>query len=648
MSNINLFGSSYSPVGSSTSDLLLKSRGKVKIQIGNKFIDLIKDGQINVQTKFIYQQKEVGKADGIYIVDEEVFLVVNGTQITLSSSEDTYVSFMVPQQSTAEQKQQALTNIGFIYQDLASLEANTILNSIVYVQETQKLYIVVNGSVSEYISPFPDIYNKQFIVEKNDSDKGAIYIKGTGEENGLRFDFLTIFSDDNNIIFDSKTSIIYRIYGDNVLEISSGGVKSNVAIYTDSIQSINAGNNTGFKLYISDSKSTLEVDNLIVRNPTSLGNLSSSSADIYPTYTFGGINTVLDTQVSPFSETQEQITITLQYTNQYKVDDVLYIYTKSIVNNSITMVQHEVSLISVDEQKCSFIANISMFPSLNGALVFLKKGIKISQESLDFLPENTDDINTRIGPLDEYKIVNNNIEEKVKGHGIFSKQGIFEKCAYNSNYDLKPEDNSSRFASTEWVNKIMPIGAIIMFGGTSSKIPEGWHICDGTNGTPNLIGRFIKATGSDQEVGTITSELNENNELTLSSKHLPKHSHPHKPHTHTTQENTSVVTTSDSGTLTVDLKWTDYNWNLNTQDIKAVKPADNASADSIVTIKSLKSYSTQGGQAEGGNHSHTVSLEGTNPIINESTSQEDTVQWTNTPIKIEPRAYALIFIMRIK
>ena len=96
-----------------------------------------------------------------------------------------------------------------------------------------------------------------------------------------------------------------------------------------------------------------------------------------------------------------------------------------------------------------------------------------------------------------YKIINNNAEEEAEGHGIFSKQGIFEKCAYDSNYDLKPEDNSSRFASTEWVNKIMPIGAIIMFGGTSSKIPEGWHICDGTNGTPNLIGRFIKATGSD-------------------------------------------------------------------------------------------------------------------------------------------------------
>ena len=106
MSNVNLFGSSYSPVGSSTSDLLLKSRGKVKIQVGNKFIDLIKDGKINVQSKFIYQQNEVGKLDGIYVVGEDIFLVVDGNQINLNGGQETtYVSFMQPQKVTSEQKQ---------------------------------------------------------------------------------------------------------------------------------------------------------------------------------------------------------------------------------------------------------------------------------------------------------------------------------------------------------------------------------------------------------------------------------------------------------------------------------------------------------------------------------------------------------------
>lgn len=42
-----LFGRVYESVGSSSSDLLIKSKGSVKIQWGNKYIDLIKNGEIN-------------------------------------------------------------------------------------------------------------------------------------------------------------------------------------------------------------------------------------------------------------------------------------------------------------------------------------------------------------------------------------------------------------------------------------------------------------------------------------------------------------------------------------------------------------------------------------------------------------------------
>lgn len=34
-------------------------------------------------------------------------------------------------------------------------------------------------------------------------------------------------------------------------------------------------------------------------------------------------------------------------------------------------------------------------------------------------------------------------------------------------------------------------GIIAMWSGTEANIPFGWTLCDGTNGTPDLRGRFI-------------------------------------------------------------------------------------------------------------------------------------------------------------
>lgn len=41
---------------------------------------------------------------------------------------------------------------------------------------------------------------------------------------------------------------------------------------------------------------------------------------------------------------------------------------------------------------------------------------------------------------------------------------------------------------------MLPIGTIIPYAGDLSKIPYGWHVCDGTNGTPDLSERFLEGT----------------------------------------------------------------------------------------------------------------------------------------------------------
>ena len=44
-------------------------------------------------------------------------------------------------------------------------------------------------------------------------------------------------------------------------------------------------------------------------------------------------------------------------------------------------------------------------------------------------------------------------------------------------------------------NPLIPSGAIIMWSGSATAIPPGWLLCNGLNGTPNLIGQFIVGAG---------------------------------------------------------------------------------------------------------------------------------------------------------
>ena len=44
----------------------------------------------------------------------------------------------------------------------------------------------------------------------------------------------------------------------------------------------------------------------------------------------------------------------------------------------------------------------------------------------------------------------------------------------------------------------MPIGTIIAWENTT--IPENWAVCDGNNGTPNMVGRFVMGASVDGDV----------------------------------------------------------------------------------------------------------------------------------------------------
>ena len=71
----------------------------------------------------------------------------------------------------------------------------------------------------------------------------------------------------------------------------------------------------------------------------------------------------------------------------------------------------------------------------------------------------------------------------------------------------------------------IPVGGIIMWSGAANKVPDGWKLCDGTEGTPNLKGRFIVGYDpSDSDYNTVGKTGGER-AVTLSKDQMPSHTH---------------------------------------------------------------------------------------------------------------------------
>lgn len=56
---------------------------------------------------------------------------------------------------------------------------------------------------------------------------------------------------------------------------------------------------------------------------------------------------------------------------------------------------------------------------------------------------------------------------------------------------------------------------------SGSVIPDGWYLCDGENGTPDLRNRFIVGAGDEYSIGDVGGE----NTHILTSAEMPNHKH---------------------------------------------------------------------------------------------------------------------------
>lgn len=582
-----LFGKNYQEAGSSSSPLLLRSNGEIKLQWGNKFIDLVKNGKINSGAKdyiFTVDTSDEIKANGIYLVTEDssIWINIEGTKTKLSDNGTTYVSFLTEQKTTPEQKQQALTNLGLIYENIDALNKANLVTGLAYVVESNKLYLIQNKVVSEY--------------------QVTSALPTSGKFDDLAINNLTI---KNNTINSSQ--LILAINDMPYLQLNDN-ILCSVPFLVDKLQSVNYNyNKSGFALYQDNGKSVLDVDSLNWRN---IESELPKNQKTYITYTILGDFNIVTEVTDVSSETESLYKLKLKYPNNIPSNLPNYILAELETTYNIFLlttkvqVQDDVSYNQIVLDKnipetyqlyVKFSDSSTKLYSRNDAKLFdvnlkvdeaylYNNGIDTkyivdidSAQKHDIIPLEFEVCkidkyyitiklqNTLLAPdllnATQLKIYQARVPQFIQGEGFLALRkwdSVNNKYVYHtimgtykeSEFGISDDTNDkfgfysddvkvtgislsgaqfsgqlpsftetkpdtiadNQFPTMEIINEkikkavddvgdtnialvnknSLPKGSIIMFN-SAENIPDKWQICDGTNGTPNLIDKFIKA-----------------------------------------------------------------------------------------------------------------------------------------------------------
>ena len=493
------FGRTYETVGNVSGDLLLKTRGGVKVQIGSSFIDLVKNGKINVDIDII---KEASSKDniidnGLYLIKDVLYVKYQDIILPLSSNTgENQVSYLPQLNITQEQKIQAQKNIGIYYDTLEEAQQN-VNNGYFYIKE-RGIYVINNQTLDQVLtlnylnSNEINLYSAQF----NNLHVGKAFLQ------------------ENQLSLNSDFELFLK--SQKLLNISN----SAFTIYNNLLSSNIKDINGIFQLYVDNTngESYLKVDHIICSD-----NSKDYQANLCNTqyYINNGNNVIKYINIS---ETKV-ITLYLKYQVQYNPGDILHvefdkdtydfiIESYNSQNNTAVVILNDTSLdpSNISQQTICYYkpkdTSLIGFTIQNNTITY---GNDSSKTILGTLPE---ELSLTNGFYSDCAVTKNQILITPKLDNpnliniVFKKSNNFPKL--EEGWELPKEDNSQKLATTKWVNSTkytLPIATSNTLGGII--VGNGLSITStgvlSVGGTLNTISSNVSTNTND--ITTLKSQV---------------------------------------------------------------------------------------------------------------------------------------------
>jgi len=152
----NINGKEVFVIGDYERDLILRTKGNIKLQIQNKFFDLNQNQSLNInETNSLIRDTSQPLENGfLYHNDQEVFLRINDSNIYLTNNSNNFLSFNTEQNLISNTI--VLRNLGLSFEDILDFENSSISfkkGQSVYLEDPAKHFIyTLDGLKEQYLS----------------------------------------------------------------------------------------------------------------------------------------------------------------------------------------------------------------------------------------------------------------------------------------------------------------------------------------------------------------------------------------------------------------------------------------------------------------------------------------------------------------